>query len=78
MNEIIKLIIGIFILLAGFPIGAYLAKETKEELKSGKKWFKLIIIISLISSIISIFLGSDILLFSFLFISVVTSRSLIN
>jgi len=78
MNELIQIAIGILVLLTGFPIGSYLAKETKEELKSGKKWFKLIIVICLICAIVSLVLGNDVLLFSFLFISIVTSRSLVK
>ena len=76
MQQTIKLLIGILILLLGFPIGAYLAKQTKEELKSGKKWFRLIIIISLIGGSIGLIIGNDVLLFSFFFIAIVTSRSL--
>lgn len=77
MDNLLSLFIGIVILIFGFPIGNYLAKQTKEELKSGKKWFKLILIISLIGGIISLIIRNDILLFSFLFIAIVTSRSLI-
>lgn len=76
MQQIIKLAIGIFVLLLGFPIGFYLSKSTKEELKSGQKWFKLIIILSLIGAIIGLAFWSDVLLFSFLFIAIVVSRSL--
>ncbi len=76
MQYIIKILIGILVLLLGFPIGAYLAKQTKEELKIGKKWFRLIIIISLIGGSIGLIIGNDVLLFSFFFIAIVTSRSL--
>jgi uncharacterized protein YneF (UPF0154 family) len=76
MQEIIKILIGIVVLLLGMPLGSYLAKQTKEELKSGQKWFKLIIIISLIGGFIGLVIGNDVLLFSFFFIAVVTSRSL--
>ena len=76
MQEIIKLLIGILVLILGIPIGNYLAKITKEELLSGQKWFKLIIIISLIGAFISLIFRNDAILFSLLFISIVTSRSL--
>lgn len=76
MLQIIKLIIGIFVLVLGFPIGSYLAKVTKEELKSGKKWFKLIIIISLILGFVGLIIGNDSLMFSFFFIAIIASRSL--
>ncbi len=76
MQQIYLWIIGILILALGFPIGSWLAKITKDELKSGQKWFRLLIIISSIGAIVSLILGNDVLLFGFLFIAIVTSRSL--
>ena len=76
MEEVIKLIIGILVLVLGFPIGNFLAKKTKEELKSGQRWFKLIIIMGLIGGIIGLILGNDILMFSSFFVAIVASRSL--
>ena len=76
MQETLKLLIGILVLFLGFPIGKYLAKLTKEELKSGQKWFKLIIILSLIGGVIGLIISNDVLMFSLFFIAVVTSRSL--
>ena len=76
MIELIKLSIAILILILGIPIGNYLAKETKEELRSGKKWFKRIVILSLLGVLIGLVTGNDVLLFSFAFIAIVTSRSL--
>lgn len=78
MEELIQFIIGIIMLILGFPIGNFLAKKTKEELKAGQKYFKLILLISSISAIISLFIRNDALMFSFLFIFIVTSRSLIK
>ncbi len=76
MTEILNLIIGIVMLILGIPIGNWLAKITKEELTVGQKWFRLIIIISLIIGFIGLIIGNDIILFSFFFIAIVTSRSL--
>lgn len=76
MQEIFKLLIGILVLILGIFIGKFLARATKEELSSGQKWFKLIIVISLISGFISLIFGGDILMFSFFFIAIVTSQSL--
>jgi len=76
MIENYELAIGIIMLILGIPIGNFLAKITKEELKTGKKWFKIIIGVCLISSIISLIIKNDVLFFSFLFIAIVTSRSL--
>ncbi len=76
MQEVFKILIGIAILILGIPIGNILAKNTKEELKDGKKWFLLIIGICLIGSILNLIFLNDVLLFTFLFIAIVTSRSL--
>lgn len=76
MQEIYNLLIGIGILILGFFIGNLLAKKTKEELKAGQKWFKIIIILGLIGAVAGLILGNDFLLFSFSFIAIVTSRSI--
>ena len=76
MQELLKIFIGILVLILGFPIGSYLAKQTKEELKSGKKWFKLIIISGLIVGIAGLIFGNDVLLFTGFFMAIVVSRSL--
>ena len=78
MQEIFKLLVGIIILILAFPLGSLLAKATKEELSSGRMWFKLIMIISFISSGVSLIIRNDVLFFSFLFIAIVTSRSLVK
>ncbi len=68
--------IGIVLLILGIPIGNLLAKVTKEELRSGKKYFKTLILLSLVGAVASLIIGNDALLFGLLFIAVVTSRSL--
>jgi len=76
MQQSYQYLIGIIILILGMPIGHYLAKFTKEELKSGQKWFRLIVLVSFICAIISALVRNDVLLFAFLFIAIVTSKSL--
>ncbi len=76
MQEILKMAIGIAALFLGIPIGLYLASITKEELKQGQKWFKIIIIASLAGSAVFLYLRNDWLFFSFAFVALVTSRSL--
>lgn len=76
MEELIKLLIGTIFLLMGIPLGTYLAKQTSEELKIGQRYFKGIIIICLVGSVITLISKNDILFFSFLFIAIVTSKSL--
>ncbi len=78
MHEIIRLLIGIAVLGLAFPIGTLLAKKTKEELKQGEKWFRLIVILGLIGGVVGLIIGDDVLLFSFFFIAIVTSQSLIK
>jgi hypothetical protein len=76
MQEIIILLIGIVVLALGIPIGDFLAKITKEELKKGRQWFKLIVYVALFIGLIGLFLQNDSIMFSFFFIAIVTSRSL--
>ena len=76
MTEILNILIGAIVLILGIPIGNLLAKYTKEELKDGRKWFILLIFIGVIGGIIGLIIGNDVLMFSFLFIAVVSSRSL--
>jgi len=76
MEEVLKLSIGILILLCGIPIGMFLAKMTKEELKQGQKYFRLIILLSLIGGFIGLIMLNDFLMFSMFFITIVTSQSL--
>lgn len=76
MQEVLKIIISIVILCLGIPIGDILSKNTQEELKDGKRWFFLLILISFMGAIISLIFREDALLFTFLFIAIVASRSL--
>ena len=76
MQEILKLVIGIAFLFLGIPIGNFLARVTKEELKDGKKWFNRIILICLIGCLIGLILRDDVLIFSLSFIAIVSSRSI--
>jgi len=76
MQEIFKLLIGVAFLLLAFPIGEILARKTKEELKQGRKWFKVIVFVSLAGGVVGMILRNDVLMFSFFFMALVTSRSL--
>jgi len=76
MQEIFKLLIGVVFLALAFPIGDILARKTKEELKQGRIWFKLIVYASLAGGVVGMLIGNDVLMFSFFFMALVTSRSL--
>lgn len=72
----IELVAGIFILLLGIPIGFFIAKLTREELKEGQKWFKIVIFFGISGAIISLYLKNDYFLFTSLFVAITTSMSL--
>lgn len=76
MKEVYAFSLSIIFLALGIPIGNFLAKITKEELKSGKKWFKLFMIFCLIGAVISLFFRNDVIFFGLLFMAIVTSRSI--
>lgn len=76
MQEIYGILTGICVLFIGFFIGNFLAIITKDELKSGQKWFKTIIAICAIGAIVTLVIGNDVLFFTSLFFMIVTSRSL--
>ena len=76
MNELIRLIIGIVVLLLGIPIGNLLARVTNDEQEKGQWWFRLIILFALIGGFVGLVIRSDIIMFTFFFIAIVTSRSL--
>jgi hypothetical protein len=76
MQELYNLLMGIGILILGIPVGNLLAHATKEELKKRKNLFKLLIITCSVGAVISLIFMNDVLLFGFLFIAIVTSRSL--
>lgn len=76
MQDLTKILIGIVVLFLGVFIGNLLAKFTKEELKTGQSWFRIIIMLGLIGGVIGLFIGNDILMFTMFFIAIVTSQSL--
>jgi hypothetical protein len=74
----VNFLLGIVLLLLGIPIGNFLSRLTKEELKQGQRYFKSIVILSLVGVLIGLIFRDDVFLFSFSFIAIVTSRSLKN
>lgn len=78
MQEVLNFIIGVLALFLSFPLGLYLRKLTVDENKEGQIWFKVLVVASLIGAFVSIFLKNDVLLFTFLFMAIVASGSLIN
>jgi FtsH-binding integral membrane protein len=59
-----QLIMTAILSISGFPLGFFLSKYIKEELKQGKPFFVLIIVLSIIGMILSLILvKSDALIF---------------
>lgn len=74
--NIVQIIAVIILMLSGYPLGLMLAYLTKEELKQGKFFFKILMALSLLALIISLFfLEKENLIF---FIAVMTFIFLIT
>jgi len=55
MLEILQIVYLAIIALLGIPAGMFIARYTPEELKPGRRWFKLIAIASLVAFVVSLF-----------------------
>lgn len=77
MQEVFKLLIGLVFLVIGIPVGDFLNRLTKDEQKAGQKWFKILIAVSIAIGLYGLIVQDDTILFTFFFIAIVTSRSLV-
>ena len=68
----------ILILLLAVPVGYLIAWLARDELVVGRKWFKILIVISLISAILAIYFRKTDIFFSSSFISIATLISLVK
>ena len=73
----IKIILIPVILILGVPIGYLLAYLCRDELKEGKKYFKLIVLISSVLAVVFLFFNL-VTAISLVFIASVTGVSLIK
>lgn len=76
MEELLKLMIGLGVLLIGIPLGNFLARITKDEQKKLQKKFKILTYIGIIVGFVGLIIKNDVILFTFFFIAIVTSRSI--
>lgn len=76
MEDVIKILISIGVLILGYFLGNILRSQTKDEQKDGRKYFIILTIFGLVFGFIGLILGKDWLMFSSFFIAVVTSRNL--
>ncbi len=71
----LKILLAILILILSFPSGYLLAYLCRDELIAGRKWFKLLALISFILAIVFLFFNLTIAL-ACIFISIVSLISL--
>jgi len=80
--ELYQYLLLVVIIAFAFPAGSFIAKLTKEELKAGKRWFQLLIVLAIAVIISSLCIlkncGEDFLLIasSMLFIIIIASVSI--
>ena len=66
----------VLILLTAIPAGLLVAWLTKEELRAGKKWFKMIIALSLAGSVIFLFLKNEVVTLTLMYMAIVSYMSI--
>ena len=72
------MIFEIIILLLGIPVGYLIAWLARDELVLGRRWFKILIILSFLVGITSYFLDSIYITLTMVFIIIVSFISLIK
>lgn len=72
------MLIEITILLLAIPIGYLITWLAKDELILGRKWFKLIILTSIILGIFYYFIGNSTMMLTNLFIAILSVVSLMK
>ena len=72
------MLIEIIILILGIPIGHLIAWLASDELKDGRKWFRILVILSFIFGLLFYFIGWKVEGFSMAFIFIVGLISLVK
>ena len=54
---VIKIILYVIVVLLSIPVGLWIAWLARDELVKGRKWFKIVIVLSIVSGIAFAFLG---------------------
>lgn len=75
-NHMLSIFFTVLILLTAIPAGLLVAWLTKEELRDGRKWFKLIIALSLAGSVVFLVLKNEAVTLTLVYIAIATSMSL--
>lgn len=72
------MIIDIILLLLSIPVGFLIAWLARDELMQGRKWLKILIVISVIGAIVFYFMKNMPVTFTFVFIIIVSVVSLVK
>ncbi len=67
----IKITLSLLVLLSAVFFGHILTKSTKEELRDGRKWFKWIIIISIVLTILFTIVNNWVAVLTLIYITIV-------
>ena len=70
--------IEIILLILAVPVGYLISNMAKDELKSGKKWFRILIIASILGAIGFYLYGNKTIAFTMIFIFIVGFISFIR
>jgi formate-dependent nitrite reductase membrane component NrfD len=74
----LKMLLSILVLLTAVPVGLLIAWLAKEELKPGKKWFRIIVLGSVLGLIAGFCLRQYILAWTFAYMAILAGISLIK
>lgn len=72
------MIVEIILLLSAVPMGLLLARLTREELKDGRKYFKVVFYVSFIIGMMLMFYNLKIESFSLIYLGIIAFISYIN
>lgn len=70
--------VEVLILLSAIPLGYWVSKLSDDELDSGRKWFRILIIGGVLSGIFFFLIGRDAEGFASIFISIFSLTSLVT
>ena len=74
----IEIILSVAILILAIPTGYLIAYLTKDELKQGKNWFRLLLILSLIVGLGAYFFGNNLIALTCGFVFIMSLISFIR
>jgi ABC-type sugar transport system permease subunit len=74
-NYMLTNLLVVFTLLTAIPVGLLIAWLTKEELRDGQKWFRLIVLLSCAGSVAFLMLKNEIVALSLVYSAIVSYMS---